>query len=84
MGNRDNVDDMSSTNASLLLSILKLIDKYDLYGQVAYPKHHKQADVPDIYRLAARTKVKIWPAYYELSSHVKHAKAVLYFMKRIL
>ncbi|KAF5934903.1 hypothetical protein HYC85_026032 [Camellia sinensis] len=56
MGNRDDVDEMSSTSASLLLSILKLIDKYDLYGQVAYPKHHKQSDVPDIYRLAAKTK----------------------------
>lgn len=57
MGNRDGIDEMSSTNASVLLSILKLIDKYDLYGQVAYPKHHKQSDVPDIYRLAAKTKV---------------------------
>lgn len=57
MGNRDNIDEMSGTNASVLLSILKMIDKYDLYGQVAYPKHHKQADVPNIYRLAAKTKV---------------------------
>lgn len=57
MGTRDDIDDMSSTNASVLLSILKLIDKYDLYGQVAFPKHHKQADVPDIYHLAAKTKV---------------------------
>ena len=57
MGNREGIDEMSSTNASVLLSVLKLIDKYDLYGQVAYPKHHKQADVPDIYRLAAKTKV---------------------------
>ena len=57
MGNRDDVDEISSTSASVLLSILKLIDKYDLYGQVAYPKHHKQSDVPDIYRLAAKTKV---------------------------
>lgn len=57
MGNRDNIDEMSSTNSSLLLSILKLIDKYDLYGQVAYPKHHRQSDVPEIYRLAAKTKV---------------------------
>ncbi|KAK4391571.1 putative sucrose-phosphate synthase 1 [Sesamum angolense] len=61
MGNRDNIDEMSGTNASVLLSILKLIDKYDLYGQVAYPKHHKQSDVPDIYRLAAKTK-----EYYSL------------------
>lgn len=57
MGSRDNIDEMSGANASVLLSILKLIDKYDLYGQVAYPKHHKQSDVPDIYRLAAKTKV---------------------------
>ena len=57
MGNREGIDEMSSTNSSVLLSVLKLIDKYDLYGQVAYPKHHKQADVPDIYRLAAKTKV---------------------------
>lgn len=57
MGNRDGIDEMSSTSSSVLLSVLKLIDKYDLYGQVAYPKHHKQSDVPDIYRLAAKSKV---------------------------
>lgn len=61
MGNRDGIDEMSSTNSSVLLSVLKLIDKYDLYGQVAYPKHHKQSDVPDIYRLAAKTKVTPLP-----------------------
>ncbi|CAH9070332.1 unnamed protein product [Cuscuta epithymum] len=66
MGNRDNIDEMSNTNASVLLSILKMIDKYDLYGQVAYPKHHKQSDVPVIYRLAAKTKgVFINPAVIE-------------------
>ncbi|KAL5783087.1 hypothetical protein ACOSP7_008116 [Xanthoceras sorbifolium] len=66
MGNRDDIDEMSGTSASMLLSILKLIDKYDLYGQVAYPKHHKQSDVPDIYRLAAKTKgVFINPAFIE-------------------
>ncbi|XP_059635162.1 probable sucrose-phosphate synthase 1 [Cornus florida] len=66
MGNRDGIDEMSSTSSSVLLSILKMIDKYDLYGQVAYPKHHKQSDVPDIYRLAAKTKgVFINPAFIE-------------------
>ncbi|KAG4189901.1 hypothetical protein ERO13_A08G252700v2 [Gossypium hirsutum] len=66
MGNRDSIDEMSGANASVLLSILKLIDKYDLYGQVAYPKHHKQYEVPDIYRLAAKTKgVFINPAFIE-------------------
>lgn len=57
MGNRDGIDEMSATNSSVLLSILKLVDKYDLYGQVSYPKHHKQSEVADIYRLAAKTKV---------------------------
>ncbi|CAI9092675.1 OLC1v1027986C2 [Oldenlandia corymbosa var. corymbosa] len=66
MGNRDGIDEMSGTNSSVLLSILKLIDKYDLYGHVAYPKHHKQSEVPDIYRLAAKTKgVFINPAFIE-------------------
>ncbi|KAL9659965.1 hypothetical protein QQ045_024775 [Rhodiola kirilowii] len=66
MGNRDGIDEMSGTNASVLVTVLKLIDKYDLYGQVAYPKHHKQSDVPDIYRLAAKTKgVFINPAFIE-------------------
>ncbi|XP_021801925.1 probable sucrose-phosphate synthase 2 [Prunus avium] len=66
MGNRDYIDEMSAGNASVLTTVLKLIDKYDLYGQVAYPKHHKQSDVPDIYRLAAKTKgVFINPALVE-------------------
>lgn len=57
MGNRDDIDEMSTGNSNVLITVLKLIDKYDLYGQVAFPKHHKQSDVPEIYRLAAKTKV---------------------------
>nr|ADG01610.1 sucrose phosphate synthase [Xerophyta humilis] len=66
MGNRDDIDGMSTGNASVLTTVLKLIDKYDLYGLVAYPKHHIQSDVPEIYRLAAKTKgVFINPALVE-------------------
>ncbi|BBN04205.1 sucrose-phosphate synthase [Marchantia polymorpha subsp. ruderalis] len=66
MGNRDDIDNMSGGNADVLVQVLKLIDKYDLYGQVAYPKHHRQSDVPEIYRLAAKTKgVFINPALVE-------------------
>ncbi|KAK7276757.1 hypothetical protein RIF29_17903 [Crotalaria pallida] len=66
MGNRDDIDEMSSGNASVLTTVLKLIDKYDLYGHVAYPKHHKQSDVPEIYRFAGKTKgVFINPALVE-------------------
>ncbi|KAK6161742.1 hypothetical protein DH2020_005123 [Rehmannia glutinosa] len=56
MGNRDDIDEMTGGNANVLTTVLKLVDKYDLYGQVAFPKHHKQSDVPDIYRLAGKTK----------------------------
>lgn len=66
MGNRDDIDEMSGGNASVLITVLKLIDKYDLYGLVSFPKHHKQADVPEIYRLCAKTKgVFINPALVE-------------------
>jgi sucrose-phosphate synthase len=57
MGNREVISKMHKVSAAILTSVLTLIDEYDLYGQVAYPKHHKHSEVPDIYRLAARTKV---------------------------
>lgn len=59
LGNRDDIEEMSNSSSVVLTTVLKLIDKYDLYGQVAYPKHHKQSEVPEIYRLAAKTKVLI-------------------------
>ncbi|XP_004290259.1 PREDICTED: probable sucrose-phosphate synthase 4 [Fragaria vesca subsp. vesca] len=66
LGNRDDIEDMSNSSSVVLTTVLKMIDKYDLYGQVAYPKHHKQSDVPDIYRLAAKTKgVFVNPALVE-------------------
>ncbi|KAG8089428.1 hypothetical protein GUJ93_ZPchr0011g28286 [Zizania palustris] len=66
LGNRDDIEEMSGGAATVLTAVLKLIDRYDLYGQVAYPKHHKQTDVPNIYRLAAKTKgVFINPALVE-------------------
>ncbi|KAA3453706.1 putative sucrose-phosphate synthase 4 isoform X2 [Gossypium australe] len=66
LGNRDDIEDMSSSSSVVLTTVLKLIDRYDLYGQVAYPKHHKQSEVPEIYRLAAKTKgVFINPALVE-------------------
>ncbi|CAK7344519.1 unnamed protein product [Dovyalis caffra] len=66
LGNRDDIGEMSDSSSSVLTNVLKLIDKYNLYGQVAYPKHHKQSEVPDIYRLAAKTKgVFINPALVE-------------------
>ena len=69
MGNRDDIDEMSAGNANVLITVLKLVDKYDLYGQVAFPKHHKQSDVPEIYRLAAKTKVHQCSQFLKLVVH---------------
>ncbi|KAL5843163.1 hypothetical protein ACOSQ4_009121 [Xanthoceras sorbifolium] len=66
LGNRDDIEEVSNSSSVVLTTVLKLIDKYDLYGQVAYPKHHKQSEVPEIYRLAAKTKgVFVNPALVE-------------------
>lgn len=65
-GNRDNIPDMPKGQRSVLQQILLLIDKYDLYGKVAYPKQHAAADVPMLYRLAAKSKgVFVNPALTE-------------------
>ena len=52
-GNRDDISTMDRGARSVLTSLLLKIDFYDLYGKVAYPKHHNTDDVPDLYRLAA-------------------------------
>ncbi|MGB5281389.1 MAG: HAD family hydrolase, partial [Arenicellales bacterium] len=36
-----------------MTDLLLLIDRHDLYGKVAYPKHHSSEDVALIYRLTA-------------------------------
>jgi sucrose-phosphate synthase len=33
--------------------IFELVDKYNLYGKVAYPKQHRRDQIPAIYRWAA-------------------------------
>ena len=55
-GNRDDIRDMEEGAQEVLTNILLEIDQYDLYGKVAFPKHHKAEDVPDLFRLAALSK----------------------------
>lgn len=55
-GNRDDIRTMEPGSRRVLDNILHLVDRYDLYGSVAYPKHHASEDIPDLYRYAAYTK----------------------------
>lgn len=66
VGNRDDLRDMESGAQQVLTDILLLIDLYDLYGRVAYPKHHSADEVPLLYQLAAASRgVFINPALTE-------------------
>ena len=65
-GNRVDVADMEEGVQEVLTDIFLRIDKYDLYGRVAYPKHHRADDVPVIYRLATASRgVFVNPALTE-------------------
>ncbi len=66
LGNRDDIATMESGPRQVFMEILQLIDRYDLYGHIAYPKHHATDDVPNLYRLTAQTKgVFVNPALTE-------------------
>ena len=66
LGSRDDIRDMPFGQRTVLANILTLIDVYDLYGKVAYPKHPQVEDVPALYRRVARTRgVFVNPALTE-------------------
>jgi sucrose-phosphate synthase len=66
LGKRDDIATMESGPRQVFMEILQLIDRYDLYGNIAYPKHHNADDVPDLYRLTAKTRgVFVNPALTE-------------------
>lgn len=54
-GNRDDIRDLDDGAQQVLTNLLRIIDYYDLYGKVAYPKHHQPDDVSVLYRLAAQS-----------------------------
>ncbi|MDE2088381.1 MAG: HAD-IIB family hydrolase, partial [Gammaproteobacteria bacterium] len=65
-GSRDDVASLEKGPREVVTSLLLAIDRYDLYGTVAYPKRHRPEDVPDLYRLAAGTRgVFVNPALTE-------------------
>lgn len=66
LGSRDDIREMPPGQRNVLRNILTLVDVYDLYGKVAYPKKHAAEDVPALYRLIAKTRgVFINPAMTE-------------------
>lgn len=52
-GNRDDIDELDENAQEVFYELLVTIDRYDLYGKVTMPKHHKRDQVPTIYQIAA-------------------------------
>ena len=66
MGRRDDLRELPKAQQQVIQSVIYLIDKYDLYGKVAYPKRHTPNDIADLYRLAVQGRgVFINPALTE-------------------
>jgi len=65
-GNRDDIDELDEMAQEVFHELLVALDRYDLYGKVALPKHHRRDQVPLIYRIvAASGGVFINPALTE-------------------
>lgn len=54
-GNRDDIDELEEGAQEVFYELLVAIDRYDLYGKVTLPKHHRRDQVPEIYQIAAAT-----------------------------
>ncbi|MBN2442870.1 MAG: HAD-IIB family hydrolase [Spirochaetales bacterium] len=66
-GIRDDINRMEEGERQVLTDILLQMDRYDLYGKMAIPKHHNpMQDVPELYRIAAfKRGVFVNPTYLE-------------------
>ncbi|MDP4023006.1 HAD-IIB family hydrolase [Methylobacterium sp. NEAU 140] len=65
-GTREDIDSLDGDMAATMRDLLVQIDRYDLYGRVAYPKTHRPDDVPALYAHArARGGLFVNPALNE-------------------
>ena len=56
LGCRDDPRQLEKQQRDVLQQVFDLVDRFDLYGQVAYPKQHSRAQIPALYRWAARRR----------------------------
>jgi sucrose-phosphate synthase len=55
-GSREDIRQLDKAQQVVLNELLLDIDRYDLWGKVAIPKHFPQEDIPELYRLAAKNR----------------------------
>ena len=54
LGCRDDPRQLEKQQREVFQQVFDLVDRYDLYGSVAYPKQHRRCQVPAFYRWAAQ------------------------------
>lgn len=65
-GMREDVRKLEASQQEVMSDLLFDIDRYDLWGKVAIPKHISQDETPELYRLAAKRRgVFVNPAFTE-------------------
>ncbi len=53
LGCRDDLRHQEKQQRDVFQQIFDLVDRFDLYGKIAYPKYHRREQIPAIYRWAA-------------------------------
>ncbi|MCP9806020.1 glycosyltransferase [Cyanobium sp. T1B-Tous] len=54
LGCRNDPRQLEKQQREVFQQVFELVDRFDLYGQVAYPKQHGRHQIPAIYRWASR------------------------------
>ena len=66
LGCRQDARQLDKQQREVFQQVFELVDKYNLYGKVAFPKQHKRDQIPSIYRWAAnRNGLFVNPALTE-------------------
>ena len=56
LGCREDPRQLDKQQREVFQQVFDLVDRYDLYGQVAYPKQHRREQIPAFYRWAAQRR----------------------------
>jgi sucrose-phosphate synthase len=54
LGCRDDPRELEKQQREVFQQVFEQVDRFDLYGQVAYPKQHRRDQIPAFYRWAAQ------------------------------
>jgi len=54
LGCREDPRQLDKAQREVFQQVFELVDRFDLYGHIAYPKQHRRQQIPEIYRWASR------------------------------